>query len=277
MLRGLYTAASGLNAELLEQDVVANNIANANTVGFKKDAPVLEAFPTTLVARIHDRMDVNGASGPMPLPAIVAQNLPYRPLGVVGQGVESAGTATQFSAGSLSRTDQPFDFALEGDGLFTVQKADGSVAYTRAGNFTLNSDKNLATVNGDLVMGNGMQPIRIDGQHVVVDTGGMVTVDGSNVGSLALVKYDPSRFSKAGDNLYLRHDDDFEGVDALAKDAPRGVKVLQGFTEQSNVEVVTEMVHMISLMRAYEENTKAISMQDETLSKLITSVGTPSA
>lgn len=276
MLRGLYTAASGLNAEMMEQDVVANNIANANTVGFKKDTAVLDAFPSRLLERIHDRMDQPTAPLP-PLPPIVAQNLPPQPLGFMGQGVEAAGTATQFTGGPMTSTNEPLDFALEGNGLFAVQKADGSMAYTRAGNFTVNDDKDLCTLNGDLVMGRNTQPIRVDGKSVVVDTGGLVKVDGEEVGSMQIVGYDPAHFTKAGDNLYLRHDDDFEGIDDMQKGTPPGVKVMQGYIEQSNVEVVTEMVHMISLMRAYEENTKAITMQDETLSQLITSVGTPSA
>lgn len=279
MLRGVYTAASGLNAEMLEQDVVANNIANADTVGFKKDTPVLAAFPNQLLNRIHDRMDADQSQSIVALPAIVAENLPPQPLGYVGSGVSPQGTVTEFTPGSLSRTDQPLDFAVEGPGLFTVQKGDGSLAYTRAGNFTLNSDKNLATADGDLVMGRDGQPLHIDGDKVTVDTGGMVTVDGDNVGTMQMAQYDPSRFSKVGDNLYVRKEDDFEGVDAVNKadETPPGVKVMQGYIEQSNVQVVTEMVHMISLMRSYEENTKAITMQDETLSQLITSVGTPSA
>src|SRR5665213_2275030 len=274
MLRGIYTAASGLNAEMVEQDVVANNIANANTVGFKKDTAVLEAFPNRLLERIHDRMDQPQS----PLPAIVTRTIVSPPLGFMGQGVEAAQTAIQFTPGSVTRTDQPFDLAIEGKGLFTVQKGDGSIAYTRAGNFTLNSEKDLTTMTGDLVLGLWNKPIHIDdGQHVVIDTGGQVKVDGIEAGTLQMVAYDPAHFDKSGDNLYVRHDDAFEGLDAVGKGMPAGVSVMQGYIEQSNVQVVTEMVHMISLMRAYEQNTKAITMQDESLSQLISGVGTPSA
>jgi len=270
MLRGLYTAASGMNAEVLEQDVVANNIANSTTVGFKKDQPVFEAFPNRLLQRIHDRMDRPQGT----VPAIVAQNMPMVPLGYLGQGVKSDGTVTQFTAGPLTRTDGKLDLALEGDGLFTVQKADGSTAYTRAGNFTVNSAKQLTTLGGDLVMARNGQPIVLDGKDVVVDTQGGVQVDGNTAGTLALVSYDPARFSKVGENLWTRSEPDIE---PLVQSNPPDVTVRQGFQEQSNVQVVSEMVRMITLMRAYEANTKTITMQDETVSKLLTNVGTPSA
>jgi flagellar basal-body rod protein FlgF len=285
MLRGLYTAASGMNAEMLEQDVVANNIANSTTVGFKTDDPVFEAFPNRLLQRIHDRMDsplgaAMGAGMPpavaMSLPPMVLRNIPGQTVGWVGQGVKAAGTVTHFTGGSLSQTGQPLDLALEGPGLFTIQKADGSTAYTRAGNFTVNSDKQLCTMNGDLVMGNSGQPIVLTGKDVVIDTQGGVKVDGSSAGSLQLEAYDPSRFVKSGENLYVKVEADIEPPE-VNSGPPSDVRVRQGYLEQSNVEVVTEMVHMISLMRAYEANTKTIYAQDESLNQLFTNVGTPSA
>ncbi|MGH7441934.1 MAG: flagellar hook-basal body protein, partial [bacterium] len=270
-----YTSASGLNAEVMEQDVVANNIANVNTIGFKKDTPVLESFPTRLLERIQDRLDKTQTPVPPDMPAGLYPDRYTPALGFMGSGVRTAETATDFTAGPLTRTNQPLDMAIEGNALFVVQKGDGSMAYTRSGNFTVNSDKELCTVDGNVVMGRDTQPITINGMNVVVDTGGAVKVDGRLVGTLQLVHYDPGTFMKSGDSLYTKHEDLIEAM--VPETPPRGVRVLQGYVEQSNVQVVTEMVRMITLMRAYEENTKSITMQDETLSQLISSVGTPSA
>lgn len=275
MLRGLYTAASGMNAEMLEQDVVANNIANSTTIGFKKDQPVFEAFPNRLLARIHDRMD-KPMGGVPDLPAIAAQMSPAQTVGFVGQGVKAMGTVTQFTGGSMTQTGGPLDLAIEGPGLFTVQKSDGSTAFTRAGNFTVNSEQQLCTMSGDLVMGIDGQPIRVDGKNVVIDTSGGVQVDDRQAGTLQMVDYDASKFIKSGENLYVKIEPDITPAVTGPRN-PADVQVRQGYTEQSNVEVVTEMVRMISLMRAYEANTKTIYAQDESLNQLMTNVGTPSA
>jgi flagellar basal-body rod protein FlgF len=270
MLRGLYTSASGMNAELLRQDVVANNIANANTTGFKKDDAVFEAFPERLLQRIHDRMDENKGLG------AVAALQPGQShfIGTLGQGVKADGTPTHFSDGSPIRSDRPLDLALQGNGLFTVQRADGSTAYTRNGSFTLNADHQLCTLSGDLVVGSGGRPISLNGTSIVVDSQGDIKVDGADAGKLALAAYDPQRFQKLGESLYVKSDVDFEDV---GDQAPVNGRVLQGFTEQSNVQVVEEMVRMIEVNRAYESNAKTITMQDETLNRLISDVGHPLA
>jgi len=274
MLRGLYTSASGMNAELLRQDVVANNIANANTAGFKKDDAVFEAFPERLLQRIHDRMDngnkaLGGAAG------LAGAGTRSHFLGSLGQGVKADGTPTHFSDGSPVRSDRPLDLALQGNGLFTVQRADGSTAYTRNGSFTLNAERQLSTLNGDLVIGSGGRPIVINGANVVVDSQGVVKVDGTDAGKLSLAAYDPQRFAKLGESLYVKADD---ALDAVGDDPSKvSGRVLQGFNEQSNVQVVEEMVRMIEVNRAYESNAKTITMQDETLNRLISDVGHPLA
>jgi flagellar basal-body rod protein FlgG len=270
MLRGLYTSASGMNAELLRQDVVANNIANASTTGFKKDDAVFEAFPERLLQRIHDKMDENKGLGTV----AALQPGQSHVLGTLGQGVKADGTPTHFSDGSPIRSDQPLDLALQGNGLFTVQRADGSTAYTRNGSFTLNSDHQLSTMNGELVLGSGGRPLVLNGSSIVVDSQGVIKVDGADAGKLALAAYDPQRFGKVGESLYVRTDDDFE---AVGDEAPVNGRVLQGYTEQSNVQVVEEMVRMIDVNRAYESNAKSITMQDETLNRLISDVGHPLA
>lgn len=272
MLRGIYTSASGMNAELLRQDVLANNIANAGTVGFKKDDAVFEAFPNRLLKRLNDQM---GQTQGFPAPAFIHNIQQEAPtVGLLGQGVKAAGTPVHFSDGSPERTDRPLDLALQGNGLFTVQRADGSVAYTRGGNFTLNSDHQLVTMAGDQVQGSGGAGITIQGKDIVVDSQGVIKVDGADVGRLAIATFDPERFQKLGENLYVQTPNALEGVG----DEPQSnARVLQGYTEHSNVQVVEEMVRMIEVNRAYESNSKNIQMQDETLNKLISDVGHPLA
>jgi flagellar basal-body rod protein FlgG len=269
MLRGLYTSSSGMNAELLRQDVVANNIANAGTTGFKKDDAVFESFPDRLLKRIHDRMDAS--SGPAGMAAFTAQP---QAIGVMGQGVRPVDTPTHFTDGSPVMTGRPLDLAMQGNGLFTVQRGDGSLAYTRDGSFTLNSENQLATMSGNLVMAQGDRPLVINGNNIVVDQGGAVTVDGVDAGKLALAAYDPQTFQKLGENLYVKPD---VGLSAMGEEAAPDGRLMQGYTEESNVQVVTEMVRMIEVDRAYDSNSKIIQMQDETLGRLINDVGKPSA
>jgi flagellar basal-body rod protein FlgG len=268
MLRGLYTSASGMAAEQMRQDTIANNLANVSTTGFKKDEAVFKAFPNHLLQRIHDRMD-EAAAGQGSLPLAFAQ--PTQ-LGMMGQGNSLDATVTNFSDGSVQRTDRPLDLALQGNALFTVERADGSTAYTRSGSFSLNSEKQLVTQGGELVLGTSGQPIVLDGSEVVIDPTGQVLLDGQQADKLQLAAYDAQRMQKLGDNLYVRTADDLEGV---GEENPVEAHVQQGFLEQANVNVVTEMVRMISVMRSYEANQKTIQMQDQSLSKAINEVGRP--
>jgi flagellar basal-body rod protein FlgG len=269
MIKGLYTSASGMNAELLRQDVVANNLANVSTAGFKKEDASFEAFGDKLLQRINDRMDAQtGGAG-----AAMAANVfggRSTTLGVAGSGVRPAETTTHFSDGALVRTDRPLDIGLQGNALFTVERGDGSLAYTRAGSFTLNSDHELVTMAGDKVMGTSGQPIKIDGGEVVVDETGGIKVDGVEADRFALVAWDKDRFSRLGENLYLARPAALEGV---GEEQPVNVRVAQGFNEAANVNTVEEMVRMIGVMRAYEANQKSIQMQDDSLNQLINQVG----
>ena len=267
MLRGLYTAASGMAAEQLRQDVIANNLANVSTTGFKKDEAVFKAFPSHLISRIRDRMDEKAAA----LHAIPGLGAP-QVLGKLGQGNMLDATITNFHDGSVIRTDRPLDLALQGNAMFTVERSDGSIAYTRAGNFSLNAEKQLVTQGGELVLAESGQPLTLDGSQVVVDAGGQVLLDGREAGKLQLAAWDPARMEKLGDGLYVRKSEDFEGVGD--ETAVQG-RIEQGFLEQANVNVVEEMVRMISVMRSYEANQKTIQMQDSSLNKVINDVGRP--
>lgn len=265
MIRGLYTAASGMNAELIRQDIIANNLANVSTAGFKKSDAVFEAFPVRLLKRIHDRMDAQNLAFALP-----SFYRPAAPLGTLGSGVKLSETKLHFSDGPMIRTDRPLDVALQGNGLFTVERGDGSLVYTRNGNFTLDAEKYLVTLGGDRVMGSNGRPIQIQGTDVVIDERGAIKVDGVDAGSLALVAYDSLRFERLGENMYVRRQDALEGI---GEEPQADVRVLQGFSEQANVQVVEEMVRMIGVLRAYEANQKSVQMQDDSLNKLINEAG----
>jgi flagellar basal-body rod protein FlgG len=257
MINGIYSSASGMDAEMSKLDVVANNLANASTKGFKKDEAVFTAFPNTLMHRINDRLEPAGA-GTNPV------------LGVVGHGVQTHSVLTNFSDGSVINTGNPLDLALRGSALFTLERADGSHAYTRSGNFTMNAEGRLATMDGDLVLGQNGDPIKIDGKEVVVDATGRVLVDGQESGRLQFASWNQEQFSKLGEGLYSKNEKDLE---ALTDAAPVKATVQQGFLEEANIKVVEEMVNLITVSRSYEANQKAVQIQDETLNKAVNEVG----
>lgn len=267
MIRGLYTAASGMVAEQFNQDAIANNLANVSTTGFKKDEAVFKAFPTQLLRRINDRLDAS--AGPAQVLGL-ARN--PQQIGALGQGTMIDATVTNFHDGSVIRTDRPLDLAIQGNALFTIERGDGSVAYTRAGNFTLNGEQQLVTMNGDRVLGTGGQPIVLDGKEIVVSEAGDVVLDGREAGHLDFAAYDPQKMQKLGEGMYTKTPDALEGV---GEEPGAQVRIQQGFLEQANVQVVSEMVRMISVMRSYEANQKTIQMQDQSLNKLINNVGAP--
>jgi flagellar basal-body rod protein FlgG len=267
MINGLYNAAAGMNAELARQDVITNNLANVNTTGFKKDVAIFQAFPNMLVARINDRMggQQHMAFNPNANPAV-------EPLGVVGHGAQLAEVDTDYSEGTLSRTDQTFDLALEGKALFTVQTEDGERAYTRAGNFTLDADGDLVTKNGEQVLSQRGAAIKIDpsAKEIVVDQYGHIKVDGVEADQLQLTKFDNiNDLEKRGDNLYASKD----GVGLGTATQDDAVRVHQGFLEGSNVQVTHEMVDMITVSRAYEANQKVAQIMDSSLNQAINQVG----
>ncbi|HEY3269341.1 MAG TPA: flagellar basal-body rod protein FlgF [Armatimonadota bacterium] len=234
MIRGITSAAQGMMAQMAAQDVTANNLANVNTSGFKRDVPAFSVFLT-------------GADGAAPITQLDTQ------------------AGCDFAQGSLKQTDDKLNFALEGDGFFSVQTAAG-VAYTRDGSFTLSADGALVTGSGDAVLGaNG--PIKLAPGSFSVDERGVITQNGKAVDTLKVVSFaDPQGLRKLGGNLIT-------APFTQATNAATTTKVRQGYLESSNVNSVSEMVSMISGYRAYEASQKAATAQDETLEKLVNEVG----
>jgi len=270
VLRGLYTAASGMLAQAARLDLESNNLANAATTGYKADQAELLSFPTMLLRR------VGGKDGePEPLHPLGIEmrtrpdgldRLPFREapvVGPLGTGVYVEGTFTSFRQGPLRDTGNPLDLALEGPGFFAVETPAG-VRYTRAGSFRLDAEGYLADQTGNRVLGvDG--PIQV-GQAATVAIGqdGSVHADGVLVGTLLVVDFaDPNaELRKEGANLFAPQ----EGAVPLAAE---GTRVAQGTLEGSAVNVVESLVRLIELQRAYEASQRVVRSYDETLDRTV--------
>jgi len=258
MPSGLYIAASGMDASLVRQDVISNNLANLNTVGFKKNQSLDIAFPTYMIARVHDQKA-----------KVLDGTVEVRPLiGFKGGGVVPQEIATDHSQGARLETKASLDFALTGEGyFFTALGPDGKTFLTRNGSFSLDADGRLVTADGLPVLGNNGE-IFIDGSQVSADEEGNLTVDGKALDRLLIVKVkDEHQLFKVGHSL-------FQATAQNKLDmTPDDVQVQQGFLEQSNVNAIREMVQMIEVSRAYELNAKVVSLYDEVLGEAASQIG----
>ena len=249
MVRGIYSAASGMLAEQRRVDVIANNLANVNTNGYKKDVAIFRASPEERFYRLRD---------PLRLPWVKFVVDPRPKIGWSGSGVKPDEVYTSYVAGPLKQTFNPLDLAIVGDGFFVVRTPQG-IRYTRDGAFVLDGQNRLATVDGFLVLGEE-GPIEIKGNKVRFAPDGTVLVDGREVARLKIVKFaEPSKdLKKIGDNLFAKNDG---GQEIKVKQ----IKIMPGYLEASNVNPVKEMVDMIASQRAYELNSKSIKTADEML------------
>jgi len=258
MVRSLWTAAAGMIGQQANVDTISNNLANVNTHGYKKQRADFEDL-------IYQTVKVAGT--PATEDTVI-------PVGVqMGHGVKLADTQRVFSQGSLQATDVSTDMAIAGDGFFRIQMYDGSWAYTRNGNFKVDSEGRMVTSNGywllpDIMMPEGFLPDRI-----TVTQDGRVSVivpqisenDPVNVGRIELYRFaNPVGLTAVGENLFkvtpasgdpIPGKPGFEGMGTLQ----------QKYLEMSNVNVAQEMVNMIIAQRAYEFNSKAIQTSDNML------------
>ena len=254
MIRALFTAATGMTAQQLNIDTVANNLANVNTAGFKRSRVDFQDL-LYQTSRMPGSPTVQGADAPTGTQ--------------VGGGVRPASTQRIFTQGDFQRTDNPLDLVIEGDGFFQVLRGDGTTAYTRAGSFR--QDANGRVVNPD---GFSLQPeITIPNQatDISVGTDGVVSVTlaGNNtpqqVGTIELARFvNPAGLNSIGRNLYLPTA--ASGTALTGAPGSQGFGTLsQGYVEMSNVKVVEEMVNLITGQRAYEASSKAVQSADEML------------
>lgn len=250
MLRALYSSAAGMQSQQLNLDVIANNLANVNTTGFKKSK--IE-FQDLLYQTARAAGSEQGAGNQLPT-------------GIqIGHGAQPVATAKVFTTGELTQTGERLDVAIQGDGFFEVQLADGSRAYTRDGAFKLAADSRITTSDG-LVLQGGFQPIPPGTTSISISPSGEVTTQGANGAQnfrVQLVRFaNPAGLENLGRNLY--RETAASGAAEIGNPGENGFGDLQqGYLEMSNVKVVEEMVKMIVAQRAYEVNSKAVQAADE--------------
>lgn len=279
MVRGLYTGASGMQAQMHRMDALSNNLANVNTTGYKKDTSIQKAFPELLLSRLND-------NGVHKFPFGSSDTAPI--VGKLGMGVEYNESFTVFTQGSLVQTENPFDLALEDKGFFTIDTPYGE-RYTRNGAFTLGKEGLLLTKEGYPVMGEE-GPIHIKKNNFIIDKNGTVYQNGEysddpkqlvsmtanewketeKVDNIKIVGFDRDRFIKKTGSSLWKATEDSGDAQILTGDARP--KVAQGFIESSNVNPVNEMVNLITVNRAYEANQKVISTQDNITGQLFSKV-----
>ena len=253
MIRSLYTAVSGMIALENKQNTIANNMANANTIGYKSEDLVLKSFQEVLLQN-KDRLVGN-------------QNVTSK-LGTISLGTKIDDVITKFTQGDLKDTGIQTDLAIAGRGFFQVQKGD-NVLYTRDGNFKVSNEGYLVTSSGDRVLGKSistgeMQPIFVGNSTFNVDNNNNVNINGVATQSIGTADFqDYSKLVKVGDNYY-------SGQNPIDN---AKVYVKQGFTESSNVNISNEMVNMLTTMRNFETNQKILTMIDGTLDKAANKVG----
>ncbi len=242
MIKGIYNSASAMIPRVRQQEVIANNIANVGSAGFKKDSIFVSELTKAQRKRIPTKSDWE------------------RPM--LDQ------VYTDYSQGSLDRTGASLDVALDGKGFFVVQTPDGEEMLTRNGALSTDESGFLVTPGGALAMGDG-GPIQLPVGEVAIAEDGTISVDGETVASLRVATVeDPTKLEKVGASL-------FKLPDGVELQAAVGYVIRQGYLESANVDVITQMVEMISSYRNYEADAQALKGQDESLEKLISELGRP--
>lgn len=255
MIRGLYTAYTGMINEQKRLDVISNNLANSATVGYKEENVTSQSFKQMMAIKIRDGSNAYADE----------------PIGTMSLGVKIGETYMNWGQGSLRETDKTYDLAIQGKGFFEIKVVDGqgqeTTMYTRNGQFTLTSDGYIVDCDGNRLQSSGGDvQISTDATDIAIKSDGSIYADGQLVGQIQLVDFEDYNYLELyGENMYKA----VEG--AVTK--PSDATMLQGFTEQSNVNVIDEMVSMITITRAYEAGQKMIRTQDELISKSVNDVG----
>ncbi len=256
MLKGLYTAYSGMINEQNRMDTLTNNLANSATTGFKKEGATSQSFDSVLAYKIKDTSEAMNVS---------------RQIGVNTPGVKIGENYTCYDQGGFQETGNTFDLALSGDGFFAIEftnkAGEVSTKYTRDGSFTLNKDGYLVTKDGDYVLGEDGR-IQLDPlQETTIDASGTIYQNDNTI-------VDKIRVDDFADYNYLEHygENYYQPVEG-AEIIEDSVSVNSGYLEMSNVQVVTEMVNMIAVTRAYETNQKIVQAYDDTLDISVNQLG----
>ena len=253
MLRAFSTAATGMAGQQTMVDVIANNLANVNTSGFKRSQVNFQNL-------LYVTMEEPGTE--------IASGI-NSPSGIeIGSGVRVASTIKTFSPGELENTGNPLDIAIAGDGFLQVTMPNGDLQYTRDGSLMTNANGELVTTNGYAI-----EPaisVPIDAVSVSIEKDGGVNITDSSgsqsvVGTIQLARFpNPSGLSSEGGNLLS--ETEASGTPTTGTPGENGIGTIQsGFLEKSNVQMVTELVNLITAQRAYEINSRAIKAGDDML------------
>lgn len=255
MIRSLHSAASGMEAQQTNIDVIANNLANANTVGFKRGRA---EFQDLLYQEVRSATRApDGVAGGQPVPI------------EIGTGTRLVATQRIFETGDFRQTTNELDVAIEGKGFFRVLQHDGRFGYTRSGQLKVTSEGQIVTTHGLPLDPPIFLPV--DTTQVVVERNGVVKAQQSNVvepvevGRLELSQFvNPAGLRALGNGLFEATEGSGRPLDGVPGDDGLG-QLSQGFLESSNVEVVEEMIDLIAAQRAYEINSRVIRAADEML------------
>lgn len=257
MLRGMYTGASGMMVDQRRLDVIANNLANASTIGYKRDTSIRQSFNDFVVVRLNDQDPTTSSNNEV---------------GRLAFGTITAFTATKLTTGNLISTGNPLDVAIDGDGFFAVNTPQGA-RYTRDGSFRQNADGYLVTKEGYEVLVNG-RPVRAEQGELSIRGNGEVYSGDLRLGQLSVVSSaELGSIRKEGAGLWMPIGQGEPTALVTSWESNGIFAVRAGYLESSNVEPVTEMVEMMTTVRSYEMNQKAVQAQDEALQKLVTEVG----
>lgn len=251
MLRGLYSAYTGMINQQNRMDIITNNLANAATIGFKKEGATSQSFDKVLALKIHDG----------------SVNYTDHGIGMMRLGVKIGETYTNWGQGSFRETGEDYDLAIGGNGFFTISYSNKEgqeyTLYTRDGSFSLTKEGYLVTKDGDFVLGSDDSPIQLDTTlKYSIDSEGNIFHENTIYGKLKITDFeDYDYLDKFGENLYQLVDGGKE-IEATGD-------VYQGYIEQSNVQTVEEMVNMITVQRAYEAAQRVETSMDGILERTV--------
>lgn len=255
MLRALYSAATGATSQQFHMDTIANNVANVNTTGYKK-----------VRAEFQDLLNQTLSS-----PGAVGSQGTTDPIGLqVGLGVKVSGTQRDFITGPMMQTANSLDVAIQGDGFFQVQLDNGSTAYTRDGSFKRDANGQIVTSDGYLLIPNMSVPA--DTAEILINPNGTMSIrnnqgDLQEIGQIQLARFaNPAGLEAQGSNLYLNTPASGNPVVGVAGQGEFGkTRLAQGFLEGSNVQIVEELIGLITAQRAFEANSNVMKSGDKML------------
>ncbi len=256
MLRGLYTAWSGMVNEQNRMDVMTNNLANADTVGYRKEGATSQSFDDVLTVKIKDR-------------SVGLSNV--QRTGIRNPGVKIGEDYTDYTQGSFRETGNVYDLALSGEGFFAVEyknkSNEVSTMYTRAGQFSLNKEGYLVTQDGDFVLDTQNRHIQLNTlTDSAIDQAGRITQDGRVVAQIQVADFSDYDYLEKYGETYFRPIEGAQRTNGTAT-------IHSGYLEMANVQIVSEMVNMIAITRAYEANQKMIQTYDDSLEIAVTQLG----